>query len=71
MEAHVGKLMSIPGVVGVAIGETEQGVPCIQVLIATADEALQKQIPGKLEGHPVVIEVTGTIHGMGDTRSDT
>ena len=70
MEDHVGELMSIPGVVGVAIGETAQGVPCIQVLIAAADEELQKQIPETLEGHPVVIEVSGIIRGMADESQD-
>jgi len=66
MDAHVNELMAISGVVGVAIGVTEGGVPCIQVLIAEATDELMKQIPELLEGHPVVTVVTGIIRGVPD-----
>jgi hypothetical protein len=64
MADHVDELMSIPGVVGVAIGQLEDGSPCIQILVARAGDELKKQIPDQFGGFPVVIEVTGTIRGL-------
>ncbi len=71
MDAHVGELMVIPGVVGVAIGALDSGTPCIQVLVVEATRELKKQIPAAFDGHPVVIEVTGPIRGMPDSAEDT
>ncbi|MEJ2722413.1 MAG: hypothetical protein P8181_14940 [bacterium] len=70
MDAHAGALMSIPGVVGVAIGALDDGTPCIQILVVEATGELKKRLPGSLDGHPVVIEVTGTIRGMPDPAED-
>ena len=66
MDAHVNDLMSIPGVIGVALGELDDHTPSIMVLVEEATKALKKQIPPRIEGHPVVIEVTGKIRGMRD-----
>ena len=68
MEAHVEELMAIPGVVGVAIGELEDRTPCIQVLVIEQTEELSRRIPKSLEGHPVVIMVSGEIRPMRDNR---
>lgn len=70
MDAHVNELMSIDGVIGVAIGAVEGGTPCIQVLVVDVTEELKKRIPARLDGHPVVIEVTGIIRGMPDADDD-
>ena len=64
MDAHVNELMSISGVVGVAIGALEGGTPCIQVLVVEASDDLEKELPKRLEGHPVTIVETGEIRGM-------
>ena len=66
MEAHVEELMAIPGVVGVAIGELDDHTPCIQVLVIEQTEELTRRIPKSLEGHPVVILVSGEIKPMRD-----
>lgn len=66
-EAHAGTLMSIPGIVGVAIGELEDRTPCIQVLVVEETDDLARRIPKVLEGHPVVIMVTGEIKPMGNS----
>jgi hypothetical protein len=66
MDAHVDELMSIPGVVGVAIGATGSGAPSIRVLVVEDTNESRKQIPDTLDGHPVVIEVTGKIRGVPD-----
>ena len=61
MDAHVGELMEIPGVVAVAIGELDDKTPCIKVYVIEQTEELGRRIPKSLEGHPVVIEVSGEI----------
>jgi hypothetical protein len=64
MEAHVDKLMAIPGVVGVAIGALEDGRPCILVLVVKKTAENRKSIPAEIEGYPVKIEESGVIRPM-------
>ena len=61
MDAHVDELMAIPGVAAVAIGELDDRTPCIKVYVIEQTEELGGRIPKSLEGHPVVIEVSGEI----------
>jgi hypothetical protein len=66
-ERHTSDLMSLPGVVGTAVGLTEDGKPCILVLTKTdiKSEALAKgqanPLPYTLDNVPVEIMVTGEI----------
>src|SRR5712691_7646108 len=60
LAAHTDSLMALPGVVGTAIGLCE-GERCIKVLLADSNAATKSRIPARLEGYPVVVEVTGTI----------
>ena len=55
--------MSIPGVVGTAIGEVE-GKPCIKVLAVKKTEELADRIPPQVEGFRVVIQETGEIKAL-------
>ena len=64
MEAHVDELMAITGVVGVYVGETGDGIPCIKVMAARKTPELAKQVPEVLEGHPGLIHETGEIKGL-------
>ena len=64
MEAHVNDLMAVPGVTAVAIGELEDGTPCIKVYVEKSTDEIKRQIPEQLEGHPVVVEVSGEIRPM-------
>ncbi len=64
MEAHTAELMAIPGVVGVAIGETDDGKPCILVLIIEEKDEIINKIPKELEGYPVSLLVSGEIKPM-------
>ncbi len=59
-EQYESQLMSIPGVVGVGIGECE-GQPCLKVLVEEESPELERQIPKQLEGFKVDIEVTGAL----------
>ena len=64
MKAHTDELMAVEGVVGVAIGQTDAGVPCILVLVVKKTDSLTRHIAQNLEGHPVVIRETGEIKAL-------
>ena len=54
------RVMALPGVVGLGIGECE-GEPCIKIFVARRTEELDRQIPSTFEGFPVEMQVTGEI----------
>ncbi|HMQ53570.1 MAG TPA: hypothetical protein PKE64_16035 [Anaerolineae bacterium] len=57
---HEAQLMSLPGVVGVGIGECE-GKPCLKVLVERKTPELERQIPSELEGFKVELEESGPL----------
>ena len=63
LKEHTDEWMSIPGVVGTAIGEYK-GKPCIKVLVVKKTKELTEKIPSRVEGFPVVIEETGEIRAL-------
>jgi hypothetical protein len=63
LKQHTDSLMSLPGVVGTAIGKCE-GKPCIKVLVVKKTPELSEKIPLELEGFPVVVEETGMIRRL-------
>jgi hypothetical protein len=59
---HDDALMAIEGVVGVAVGLTEDGKTlCLKVLVARKTPELVRRIPTSIEGHPVAVEESGVI----------
>ncbi len=56
------QVMSLPGVVGIAIGECE-GKPCIKVLVASKSQEVLGKIPSTYKGHKVEIDEVGEIRG--------
>ncbi len=60
-DAHTSELMNIPGVVGVYIGEADNGIMYIGVMVKKRTPEIERQIPKMLEGYPVQIEETGEI----------
>jgi len=58
LEAHTGRLMAIPGVVGTAQGLCE-GKPCIKVLVARKTPQLLKRIPATVDSYSVAVEESG------------
>ena len=61
LEKHTNRLMSIPGVVGVAAGERE-GRPVVLVMIDRPAQELQGSgLPTHLEGFPVRLDHVGEI----------
>ena len=63
LKEHTDEWMSIPGVVGTAIGKVE-GKPCIKILVVQETEELTGKIPSEVEGFPVVIQETGEIRAL-------
>jgi hypothetical protein len=57
---HTGRLMAIPGVVGVARGEVN-GRPAIQILVVKTTPELRRRLPTTLDGFPVQVVESGTI----------
>jgi hypothetical protein len=64
LKKNTDHLMSVPGVLGVAVGE-RGGRPCILVLVVEKTSEIITKIPSELEGFPVVIEETGAIRRLG------
>lgn len=64
MEAHAAELMAIPGVVGVAIGQTDDKSPCIMVLILEKKDEILNKLPRDIDGYPVCPFVSGEIKPM-------
>ena len=62
---HDDRLLAIPGVVGVSIALLEDGkTACLKVMLSERKPAAEQPIPKSIEGHPVVIEVTGEIRPL-------
>jgi hypothetical protein len=60
---HTPELMSIPGVLGTALGK-RKGAPCIMVLVNRENPEILRIIPSHLDGFPVIIQETGEIRSM-------
>jgi hypothetical protein len=66
---HDDQLLAIPGVVGVYVAVLDdQKTSCLKVMLARKDETLERSIPRRIEGYPVVTEVTGEIRPMNNRR---
>ncbi len=63
LEEHTPRLMSLPGVVGVAEGRCA-GAPCIKVLGWEKTAELVEQIGVVIEGYKVEIVATGEIRAL-------
>ena len=63
LKEHTDRLLSLPGVVGTAIGQCEEK-PCIKVLVVKRTPELLEKIPSELQGFPVVVEETGPIRSL-------
>ena len=58
LEERAGELMGLPGVVGTA-QTLRDGEPCIMVMVAARTPEVEENIPERIEGYAVRIEVTG------------
>jgi hypothetical protein len=63
LEKNTTKLMSLPGVVGVAQGDFENKA-CIKVYVTGKTQGLLRQVPSNLEGYRVIIEESGKFQAL-------
>lgn len=70
LATHTDSLMSLPGVVGTAIGVCE-GVACIRVFLSDSSVRSRRKIPNRLDGYPVRVDVTGPLRPLDDEPSRT
>ena len=71
LAAHDKELLAIPDVVGVYVGTTEdRRTPCLKVMLARTNAETLQKIPGRIDGYPVVTEVTGDVRALGTRPRD-
>jgi hypothetical protein len=63
-ERHEGRLLAIPGVIGVGVGVSEKAIrqAAIEVYVIQATESVRQALPRSLDGAEVKIVETGEIH---------
>ena len=67
LAAHDKELLGIPGVVGEYVGVLDDGrTPCLKVMLAEKNHETERKIPQRLDGYPVITEVTGEIRALDD-----
>ena len=64
MNDHVDRLMALDEVVMVAVGELDDGTPCIQVYVTYEPDTLADEVGTEIEGHPVHFIVTDEIRPL-------
>jgi hypothetical protein len=67
LKEHSKALMSLPGVVGTALGLCE-GRTCIKVYVVKKTPELTQKISDTLAGYPVDVEETGEIRALPKNR---
>jgi hypothetical protein len=70
LKEHSNTLMSIPDVVGPGHGLCE-GKPCIKVFFIRKAPDLYQRIHDTLAGYPVVVEETGKVKPLEETKTKT
>lgn len=70
LAAHTDSLMSLPGVVGTAIGLCDS-LPCIRVFLSDSSAVSRRKIPNRLDGYPVRVDVTGPVRPLKDEPNPT
>ena len=65
---NAGRLISVPGAVGHAVGFTPNGV-AIKVYVVEMSERARQALPNQIEGVPVVIEAVGRIMAIGSMNA--
>jgi len=62
---HALRLLALPGVVGVAEGESAGGAPCVRIYVTVLTPDLRGWLPPVLEGWPVEVEECGPVRPVG------
>ena len=61
---HQDRLLKLPGVISVGIGQDEDGQPAIIVGLKDPNPETQSKLPVALEGYPVKVRVIGRVHAQ-------
>ena len=64
LKRYTDELMAVPGVVGVAEGESN-GKPCIKVFVVDRNSKLLRGIPSTLDGYRIRVEESGEFRALG------
>ena len=64
------QLLALPGVVGVAEGETDAGEPAVVVMVASATVAAVDLLPQTIHDVPVTVREVGELTAWGDGASE-
>ncbi|MBT8422368.1 MAG: hypothetical protein HKN56_05270 [Gammaproteobacteria bacterium] len=59
IEIHLDRLFGLEDVAGVAEGQLD-GEPCIKIYLVQENTRTVLELPGELEGYPLVTEITGS-----------
>jgi hypothetical protein len=60
LERSTDRLMSLPGVMGVGVGERD-GSPAVVIFVGEVTPEVKGKLPDTLDGYPVVVERSGEI----------
>jgi hypothetical protein len=69
-ERNAGRLISVPGAVGHAVGFTPNGV-AIKVYVVEMSDRARQAMPNQIDGVPVVLEAVGRIMAIGSMGACT
>lgn len=61
---HEARLLTMPGVVSVGIGQNSSGKAVIMIGMDSHDSASRSTLPKELDGYPVQIQVIGPIRAQ-------
>jgi hypothetical protein len=64
IKTYSDSLMAIPGVVGLYHGQDDSGRTCLKVMVRQRTPEVERRIPERIEGYPVIIDETGEIKPM-------
>ena len=61
---HETRLLALPGVVSVGIGRDNEGNAAIIIGLERARTQAEAQLPNTLDGHKVIVQISGTLKPM-------
>lgn len=62
--AHEAALLALPDVASVGVGRDGKGGEAIVVSLARDNAEAKARLPGRLDGYPVIVKITGAIRSQ-------
>jgi hypothetical protein len=63
LKSHTDELMAVPGVMGVAEGES-QGRPCIRVFVVDKNSDFLRELPDTIDGYRLLVVESGNFQAL-------